>query len=202
MGDKTAKVDSTEETQARILDAADVRFQQYGYNKTTMAEIASDCQMSAANLYRYFESKLDIGAALAGCCLREKEDKLTTIVAQKDLPAGERLEQYILETLRNTHHHWSTLPRIDEMVSDICASRPQMVQQHLDSKRAQLILLIEHGNHLGEFNVDQVSKAADAILAATTVFDMPNFMHMHVLEEFESIARNLSTLLLKGLCAR
>ena len=59
-----AKDHFPEEIQQRILHAAEERFQQYGYNKTTMAEIARDCDMSAANLYRYFENKLAIGAAL------------------------------------------------------------------------------------------------------------------------------------------
>ncbi len=202
MDGRHARLDSPKDTRERILQAADERFQQYGYNKTTMAEIASDCQMSAANLYRYFESKLDIGAALAGCCLREEEDKLTAVIAQKETPASNRLEEYVLETLRHTHHHWSTLPRMDEMVNDICTSRPEMVVQHLDSKREQLIALIEDGNISGEFNVEHPGKAADAILTATTVFDVPHFMHMHSLEEYESIARNVSTLLLKGLRAR
>jgi len=202
MADRQVKLQNSEDVRERILQAADARLQQYGYNKTTMAEIASDCTMSAANLYRYFESKLDIGAALAGCCLREEEDKLTAIIAQKETSASDRLEQYILEMLRHTHHHWSTLPRIDEMVGDICKSRPEMVQQHLDCKRKQLKTLINGGNTSGEFHVEFVGAAADAILAATTVFDVPHFMHMRALEEFESLAHSLTALLLKGLCAR
>ncbi|GAV21360.1 bacterial regulatory proteins, TetR family [Mariprofundus micogutta] len=37
----------------RIVAAARQRFSHYGYGKTTMAEIASDCQMSVGNLYRF-----------------------------------------------------------------------------------------------------------------------------------------------------
>lgn len=35
-----------------ILKAAVNRFREYGYNKTTMAEIAKDIGMSTANIYR------------------------------------------------------------------------------------------------------------------------------------------------------
>ena len=45
----------TEEIRTQILDAAEARFRTYGFGKTTMAEIASDIDMSTANLYRYFE---------------------------------------------------------------------------------------------------------------------------------------------------
>ncbi|MDH3693378.1 MAG: TetR/AcrR family transcriptional regulator, partial [Gammaproteobacteria bacterium] len=47
MDGRQAKLDTSENVRERILEAANVRFQQYGYNKTTMAEIAGDCKMSA-----------------------------------------------------------------------------------------------------------------------------------------------------------
>ena len=47
-------------TRAQIILAAKERFLHYGYPKTTMAEVAADCNMSPGNLYRYFKGKLDI----------------------------------------------------------------------------------------------------------------------------------------------
>ena len=60
---------ATDDPSARILAAAYARFQRFGFGKTTMAEIAGDCGMSAANLYRYFENKEDIGVHTARCGL-------------------------------------------------------------------------------------------------------------------------------------
>ena len=48
----------------RIITAARSRFKRFGYAKTSMQEIAADCRMSAANLYRYYEGKLAIGSAV------------------------------------------------------------------------------------------------------------------------------------------
>jgi len=42
------------------MDAARGRFRTYGPGKTTMAEIAGDVGMSAANLYRYFDNKHEL----------------------------------------------------------------------------------------------------------------------------------------------
>ena len=50
---------------AAITAAARSRFQRFGYAKTSMQEIAADCGMSAANLYRYYDGKLAIGLAVA-----------------------------------------------------------------------------------------------------------------------------------------
>lgn len=45
------------ETRARILAAAERRFKHYGFAKTTIVDIASDCSMSHANVYRFFRNK-------------------------------------------------------------------------------------------------------------------------------------------------
>src|ERR1700679_1481470 len=50
---------------AQIVEAAKKRFSHFGYAKTTMAEIATDCAMSPGNLYRFFPGKLDIAEAIA-----------------------------------------------------------------------------------------------------------------------------------------
>ena len=50
-------MDAKEQTRQKILVAAQERFERYGFNKTTMNEIAKDCEMSAANIYRFFKNK-------------------------------------------------------------------------------------------------------------------------------------------------
>ncbi len=47
------------------MEAAKKRFSHFGYAKTTMAEVASDCSMSPGNLYRFFPGKLDIAESIA-----------------------------------------------------------------------------------------------------------------------------------------
>ena len=42
----------------KIVEAAKKRFSHFGYAKTTMAEVAADCEMSPGNLYRFFPGKL------------------------------------------------------------------------------------------------------------------------------------------------
>ncbi|VAW87511.1 Transcriptional regulator, AcrR family [hydrothermal vent metagenome] len=72
----------SDEVRLRILEAATQRFAPFGYNKATMVEVAQDCGMSVANLYRYFENKLDIGANLA--CLSIKRERMPVVVHQHE----------------------------------------------------------------------------------------------------------------------
>ena len=188
-----------EETRQRILEAAGERFQQYGYNKTTMAEIAKDCDMSAANLYRYFDNKLAIGAGLACHCLDEGVEKLKKVVLNKQLPPSAKLREFILATLDHTHTRWSETPRMNEMVTAICHERTDIVDQHVQKKQALLITLIKEGNQMGEFDVADPEVTAEAILTANTLFGVPLLMPLFSREAFERKANNLASLLLNGL---
>ncbi|MDH5649131.1 MAG: TetR/AcrR family transcriptional regulator [Gammaproteobacteria bacterium] len=194
---KTAD-NSSEDIRLQILEAANVRFQQFGYGKTTMAEIAKDCGMSASNLYRFFENKLDIGAALAQRCLSECESRLRCTL-DASLSATSQFETFVLEILRHTHDQWSKLPRLNEMVQTTISERPDIVEHHRQTKQALLIQIIEQGIARGEFDVADPKQVSETILVSITVLSVPMFMHLHSLEEFEQIARNIAHLILKGL---
>jgi len=197
-----AKEHLPEENRKKILHAAEQRFQQFGYGKTTMAEIAGDCDMSAANLYRYFENKLAIGAALSRNCLHKDIEILEKIVLDKELAPDHKLHEFILATLDFTHSQWSEKPRINEMVTAICHERMDIVDQHVQYKQALLITLIREGNQQGVFCVADPEVTAEAILTATTLFDVPLLMPLFSREAFERKAKNLASLLLNGLLKR
>ena len=196
---QSAKI-SPDQKREEILSAANRRFQTYGYGKTTMAEIAKDCDMSAANLYRYFENKQDIGVMLAETCLGGQLTKLKQVVDDETLPtAEERLTRFILTMLHDTHHHWSQVPRMSELVDDICNCRREIVHSHVADKRALLQALLQRGIDSGEFHVTDMDAVLEAILAATMIFEVPHFMSFHTLEEFEVKAKALARLLVSGL---
>jgi len=194
-----AKQHDTDDTRQRILEAAGDRFQQYGYNKTTMAEIAKDCGMSAANLYRYFENKLAIGATLACTCLDEGIDILEEIIHNPQLKPSERLRAFILGTFEYTYARWSETPRMNEMVTAICHERNDIVDQHVQKKQALLITLLKEGNQCGEFDVSDPEVTAEAILTANALFGIPLLMPLFSKQAFERKADYLAALLLNGI---
>jgi AcrR family transcriptional regulator len=194
-----ARENLPDEIRQQILQAAEERFKQFGYNKTTMAEIAGDCDMSAANLYRYFENKLAIGAALACNCLNKDIENLKKIVFDKHTTPQDKVREFILATLDFTHTQWSETPRMNEMVTAICHERLDIVDQHVQNKQALLITLLREGNQLGVFDVADPQVTAEAILTATTLFDVPLLMPLFSREAFERKAKYLASLLLNGL---
>lgn len=191
-----------EDTGSRILAAASLRFAQFGYNKTTMAEIAQDCDMSAANLYRFFKNKLDIGANLACGCLDAKLLLVKNVIEQKQRPAADRLHDVVLHILHYTHGQWSNDPRMNEMVNAICDARLDIVDTYKRSEHELLVALLNDGVKRDEFTVADVADTADAIANAITAFCMPLLMPMYSLEDFESRAESVVRLLLTGLIKR
>ncbi|MCF6211066.1 MAG: TetR/AcrR family transcriptional regulator [Gammaproteobacteria bacterium] len=183
----------------QILAAAFDRFVRFGYNKTTMAEIAGDCGMSAANIYRYFDNKLDIGAQLASQCLAQRITLQSEIVARKQIAASERLHELVFATLRYTYDQWLEAPLANELVTVICGNCMDVVETHKQEERDMIHELLNAGNTSGEFRVADPQDTAAALQTAMTLFSTPLLMPAYSREIFEEKAAALVRLLLNGL---
>ena len=186
----------------QILDAAWKRFAQYGYGKTTMAEIAKDCDMSAANLYRFFKNKEDIGMALARQCLGQKEQRLRAVLTLPGLTATQRLQSFVLTLFHYTYEQFHDLPRINELVDTIMKDYADVVAQHKDMARSLLATILTEGNQTGEFDIPNPTMTAETIMAATTIFCAPYFITWHTKEEFESLVEDMVYTFIRGLAKR
>ena len=92
-----------QDIRSQIVEAAHSRFSHYGYGKATMAEIATDVGMSAANLYRYFKNKQEIIAECASRSMCERLDCLTIAIRKSGMSAVDRLKTYVLTDLQISH---------------------------------------------------------------------------------------------------
>lgn len=70
----------------QIIAAATEHFRHYGYEKTTVSDLAKVIGFSKAYIYKFFESKQAIGEMICGNCLREIETEVRTAVAGTDQP--------------------------------------------------------------------------------------------------------------------
>jgi AcrR family transcriptional regulator len=182
-----------------ILAAAINRFSEYGFNKTTMAEIAEDAGMSAANIYRYYKSKNEIAAACAKNNMCDKTNILKNVVRDTQLTATEKLEKFVLVTLQLSQEAASENRKIEEVCTEITKSRPDLIHNKIKDTKALLVEILSYGNQTGEFNVDDVMDTATAINAMLVVFDVPMFMKLYSPEEFEDKARSVIKFLQAGL---
>lgn len=198
---KTAE-ETSEEIKNQILDAAFERFGRYGFGKTTMAEIAKDCDMSAGNLYRYYPNKQEIAAGCAGRCMRTAEELWREILNRPGLSPAMRLTAIVLEKLHYLHQQFSEHPPLFELVMYISGKRGDLVGRHMGVLQSLVAEVLAEGNRTGDFDIPDVLGTAKVFLAATTKFIAPHFMGGIELEEFENEAREVVQLLILGLAKR
>jgi len=195
-------MDTADDTKNRILHAAEARFRHYGFGKTTMEEIARDCHMSAANIYRFFKSKKDIAAEMASWCFAQSENALKNVVRQPGPTAAERVELFILHMLKINHELYSGQPKINELVEFIVSERPDMIEDHKEAKRSLLAVILADGERNGEFCEINVVETAETILKSCYLLAYPSFMVNMSYAELENFARSLARLILNGIKKR
>ena len=78
------------ERREQIIRAADEHFRHYGYAKTTVADLAKAIGVSAAYVYRFFESKQAIGEAVCAMTLARIDDGE---LCAYDVVAGQLVER-------------------------------------------------------------------------------------------------------------
>ena len=190
-----------EAVKSQIIEVAQARFSRYSFGKTTMAEIAKDCNMSAANLYRYFESKEDIAVEIGNQCLCSKEAVLREVLKRPGLSAAERFEAFIVANLHYVYKLFSEQPHLSEIVETICHQNLDSMKIHKETYLQLLAQVLVEGNQRGEFDVQDIPGTREMIQNAVIKFSYPPVM-MHEglsLEELESQAKALSKLILRGL---
>lgn len=190
------------DVQEQILDAALARFRTYGYGKTTMAEIAEDTGMSAANLYRYFQSKQDIAAACASRCTDERLGVLRKAVADADVGVAERLERFVQAMLRYTYEQTQNNNNVNELVEVVAQTHSELIHAKVKAEQAIIAQILAEGHASGEFDVPDVITTAGTVHNALVIFGMPIFMRLHRLETFERMATDSVRLLIQGLATR
>jgi AcrR family transcriptional regulator len=186
----------------QIVDAAKKRFSHFGYAKTTMAEVASDCAMSPGNLYRFFPGKLDIAEAIATEDYQKHLDHLRKVAANPKKTARERLHDFFFEELRRTFNKLESDPRAYEMAVVISREKPQFANWMLAQEREILAALLEDGNKLGEFASPKPVGCAEHIQSALMKFRYPQLWSKLPLDKLENELEGVMDLVIDGLSPR
>jgi len=74
------------EVRDQIVQAATQHFRLYGYEKTTVSDLAKAIGFSKAYIYKFFESKQAIGELICANCLREIEADIRTAIEGVERP--------------------------------------------------------------------------------------------------------------------
>lgn len=195
MDDKTS-------TRDRILQAAMTRIKHYGYGKTTMAEIAADCDMSPGNIYRFFEAKIDIAEAMARQHYAAEQAELAAIARRKDIPADRKLREMFFQRLRDSYCMFEENAKILEVAEVLHRERPLFANEQLALERVFLSAVLEEGEKAGLFAHADHNFTAEMMQTATMKFSLPQLFSRLSLPKLERELDGVLTLILNGLYLR
>ena len=161
-----------DDTKARIAEAAEALFLQFGYAKTTVADIAAELRMSPANVYRFFPSKNAIVEAICRRCLAEVEEKAWR-VARSKAPAVERMERLILEILAYHKENLTAEHRVNDMVLAAIEHGWETIRTHKRVLGNVTELILRDGIDAGEFKPVDPHVTAGLIMRSVICFTHP-----------------------------
>lgn len=191
-----------DETAKRILRAAGERFLHYGYAKTTMSEIAGDCNMSPANLYRYFPSKLDIAEAFVRVLRRDQIEHLKKAAAEPGLTPPERLRRVLMTKFRLAYDRWHNNKKAFELTLEILNERPDFAAEWEAAENEVLAAVIAEGVAAGCFDARDPGRLARIFQDGVFRFTSSAIFHEGEFEVLSAELADLISLLLDGLAFR
>lgn len=138
------------EVRDQIVAAATEHFSRYGYDKTTVSDLAKAIGFSKAYIYKFFESKQAIGEAICANCLREIESEVRAAVAETDLPPEKLRRMFKVFTEASLRLFFR-----DRKLYDIAASAAtenwRTVQAYEASVQKLLQEVLQEGRQSGDF---------------------------------------------------
>ncbi|HVP85750.1 MAG TPA: TetR/AcrR family transcriptional regulator [Rhizomicrobium sp.] len=193
-----------EDVRTQIVEAAKKRFSHFGYAKTTMAEVATDCSMSPGNLYRFFPGKLDIAEYIATQDFEKHLEQLSALADAPGKTARQRLHDLLFEELRRTYNKLESDPRAYEIALIISRERPEFANWMLANERKIIVKVLESGIRQNEFQTCScpVEKTAEMIQAAVMKFRYPQLWSKLTLPKLEQELEGVMQLIVDGLSPR
>jgi AcrR family transcriptional regulator len=193
----------SEDTRARIMDTAETLFRRLGYEKTAVADIASELGMSPANVYRFFPSKIAIVQAICQRCLAELEAKVWSI-ARGRAPASERLQRLVLEMLAYHKENLLEEQKVNDIVIVAMEQSWDAIMAHKEVQRTVIELIVRDGIEAGEFEPVEPRETSALIMRSWVSFCHPILLAEGVQNghDLETEARALTRFLLRAITPR
>ena len=159
----------------RIVVEAERLFRDIGYQKTTVGDIAKQMRMSPANVYRFFDSKRSINAAVADRLMSEVETAARRVVDPKET-ASSRLRRLLLTVHVMNAERYVVESRLHEMVAVAMEENWDVCSAHMERITGMIAELISDGVAGGEFHAEDIHEAAMCVCSAMMAYFHPQMI--------------------------
>jgi AcrR family transcriptional regulator len=180
-----------------ILHSAWGLIRHYGYNKTTIDDIAREAKVGKGTVYLYFKSKKEIMLALTDLT-NERITRQLEKLASEDKPPEERIRACVLYRLMTLFDLVNRYPHSEDVIASIL---PEIVER-LDR------YVCRHGELLGQIVGEACSsgifvsadpQSTGQLLASLFEFMTPPYYRFKSRKSLEQFAGEVVDLILNGL---
>lgn len=182
----------------QIVSAAREHFRHYGYEKTTVSDLAKAVGYSKAYIYKFFESKQVIGEMICSNCLIEMEAEIRQAVAEAAHPP-EQLRRLFKAVTATTMRLFSEDRKLYEIAISASAEGWQAALAY--EKRLQQLLLdiLEAGRQSGDFERKTPLDETGAAIFLTLRPYLNPLLLQYSLDHAEAACGQLASLALRSL---
>jgi len=187
------------ERREQIIRAADEHFRRYGYNKTTVADLAKAIGVSSAYVYRFFESKQAIGEAVCAMTLARIDEPMMELAAGSQ-PASERLRSLYHWLMQQGLELFFNERKLHEIVVVAVQDRWPAVRRHKEAIVEAVRRIVADGRSAGDFErKTPLDEVARAIAATLEPYSHPVLLEQKEPSELEAGVVAVSNLVLRSL---
>jgi AcrR family transcriptional regulator len=184
---------------AQIITVADNLFREYGYRKTSVADISKAMGISTAYVYRFFNSKQAIGEAICASTLEELDHKLREVV-DLDLSPTRKLRLFMQTSLRLSYELLVVEREVNEVVVAAVEGNWCTAAGHKAQMYAMLELIIEQGRQAGEFErKTPIDEVTDGIAETIMPYTNARCLEQRSFSELEKGVNATTNLVLRSL---
>lgn len=186
------------EVRDRIVAAATEHFSRYGYEKTTVSDLAKVIGFSKAYIYKFFESKQAIGEMICANCLGEIEAAIRAAVEQADRPP-EKLRRMFKAIVESGLRLFFQDRKLYEIAASAATERWQSTLAYEEHIQTLLREILQQGRQSGDFERrTPLDETAMAIYLVMRPYLNPLILQ-HSFAYTEEAPAQLSSLVLRSL---
>lgn len=186
-----------DQTREKILAVAARMFGKYGYQKTTIDEIARVAHKAKGSVYYYFVSKEELYLAVVSREINILKTGLSRVMVNNGEATG-MIRNYLMnriELMKDAGNYHESLK--NEYVADfkfLGECRDDFTRFEISLMKA----ILDRGIQENKFQIKDSQATAQVIILAMKAVDIP-FYHHHKIAEYEHTVVELVDILIKGL---
>ena len=182
-----------------IIDAASKLFCHYGYEKTTLDDIAKEAGLGKGTIYSEFSSKEAIMNAVITLFMKDVNKRLREFIATKKGPVCEIIREVLIRRIMLYYDHVKNNFHGAELFTISCSNLGQRDEIHLETDKIIAELLKKAAEQGEILAFDDYLKTASYIRKALISLHPPMVLSLESKEEVLKEANELLDILLSGL---